>query len=99
MGATVFKWTMVEREVLSGLLKEGYAIEEIARITDNTRWNIKKEIKNGLTEEELQARRYIKYDPDRSVYNTALQFLGEDGLQTLIKCVRNKEIEKYEQID
>ena len=84
MGAPTFKWNMIDRGMLSKSLLEGFSLVQIEEEIGISRFQIKSEIKRGLTEDEYKERRYVKYNPERSVYQTALQAIGEDGMRVLL---------------
>lgn len=79
------------RKELKLLIDEGLSLIVIAEQLDISYPTLLREIKLGLTEEELKNRQYIKYDITRALYNSAIKELSFDGLRLLMDSVGERK--------
>lgn len=75
---TFFKWTKERRENFEVLVKEGYSIPDLMKLTHYSRYLIESELKRGLTEEEFKSRRFVKYRATKAAYTEAKTVLGDN---------------------
>ena len=71
------KWDMQKRKNLESLLKEGYKVPVIARMLELSSATVYNEIKRGLSKEEYESGRYIKYTAERVIENEIAKLKGE----------------------
>lgn len=72
-----------KRKKLAFLLKEGFNIKTIAESINVSRQSIYRELKKGLTSEEYEYGRHIKYSPKRAIESDVKQFIGKESLELL----------------
>lgn len=72
-----------KRKKLEFLLKEGFTIKTIAENINVSRQSIYRELKKGLTSEEYEYGRYIKYSPEKAIENEVRRFIGKESLELL----------------
>ncbi|MDD6920501.1 MAG: hypothetical protein PUI85_04745 [Eubacteriales bacterium] len=90
-------WTLEQREDLSFFLKEGYSVNQIAKIYKETEVRktvsvpfLLKEIKKGLTEDEYENARYVKYRPLRALVHDYQNLFGEETFSKLCVYLKDK---------
>ena len=85
-----FVWRKERRSRLEVLVKEGYSVAALCKKTKYSRYVMEKELKRGLTEEEWQEKRYVKYNKYKAVYNETKEYLG-DNFELLLEAIGNKD--------
>lgn len=72
-----------KRKKLEFLLKEGFNIKTIAENINVSRQSIYRELKKGLTDEEYEYGRFIKYCPQKAIESEVKSFIGKESLELL----------------
>lgn len=83
-------WNYQMRKNLEYLLKEGYVVTEISKMLHISRPTVVAEIKRGLSPEDADKNRFVKYDVGLSIRNFVVGNVGEEGLEALIRCENGK---------
>jgi len=77
-------WSIKDRKRLQVLCREGFTIARIVEVFDVSRVVINKELQRGLTEEEWNERRYVKYSIKKAILSEAKEKLGKEKFEYLI---------------
>lgn len=94
-----YEWNIEKRNMLKGLLSQGYRITEIEEMLDISRHTLRAELKRGLTESEFNNLRYIKYDPLMAMDSLVREVVSDEGLNLLMDYWKAKEKEEKKEIN
>ena len=76
-------FTLEKRQELEFLLQEGCRVREISKKFGICTATLYTELKKGMTEEDYEKGRYIKYSVGRAIKKDVEQHLGEEELKLL----------------
>lgn len=77
-------WTLEKRQQLEHLLAEGFNVTQIKELVGGSQPTILKEIKRGVSEEEYDQKRFVKYSFIQAIYKEVLENIGKEQLDILL---------------
>ncbi len=77
-------WTLEKRQQLEHLLAEGFNVNRIRELVGGSAATILKEIKRGVSEEEYNQKRFVKYSFKQAIYTEVLEDIGKEQLDVLL---------------
>lgn len=77
-------WTLEKRQQLEHLLAEGFNVNQVRELVGGSASTILKEIKRGVSEEEYNQKRFVKYSFKQAIYKEVLENIGKEQLDILL---------------
>lgn len=77
-------WTLEKRQQLEHLLAEGFNVNQVRELVGGSASTILKEIKRGVSEEEYDQKRFVKYSFKQAIYKEVLENIGKEQLDILL---------------
>lgn len=77
-------WTLEKRQQLEHLLAEGFNVNQVRELVGGSASTILKEIKRGVSEEEYDQKRFVKYSFKQAICKEVLENIGKEQLDILL---------------
>ena len=77
-------WTLEKRQQLEHLLAEEFNVNQVRELVGGSASTILKEIKRGVSEEEYDQKRFVKYSFKQAIYKEVLENIGKEQLDILL---------------
>ena len=77
-------WTLEKRQQLEHLLAEGFNVNQVRELVGGSAATILKEIRRGVSEEEYDQKRFVKYSFKQAIYKEVLENIGKEQLDILL---------------
>ena len=77
-------WTLEKRQQLEHLLAEEFNVNQVRELVGGSASTILKEIKRGVSEEEYNQKRFVKYSFKQAIYKEVLENIGKEQLDILL---------------
>ena len=77
-------WTLEKRQQLEHLLAEGFNVNQVRELVGGSASTILKEIKRGVSEEEYNQKRFVKYSFKQAIYKEVIENIGKEQLDILL---------------
>lgn len=77
-------WTLEKRQQLEHLLAEGFSVNQVRELVGGSASTVLREIKRGVSEEEYNQKRFVKYSFKQAIYQEVIESIGKEQLDILL---------------